>query len=90
MSKTEMIRARVEPKLKAEAEEVLSSLGLSATAAITVFDRQIVLRQGLPFDVLVPNATTRKTFRDTAAGKNVVHAKDADDLFGKLDMFKGD
>ena len=31
MAKTEMIRARVEPDLKREAEELFSELGLSAT-----------------------------------------------------------
>ncbi|HEX8199055.1 MAG TPA: type II toxin-antitoxin system RelB/DinJ family antitoxin, partial [Isosphaeraceae bacterium] len=63
MAKTEMIRARVEPKLKAEAEKVLEELGLSATAAITLFYRQVVLHGGLPFGVMIPNARTRKTFR---------------------------
>ena len=37
MAKTEMIRARVEPELKSQAEEVFSELGLSATEAITLF-----------------------------------------------------
>jgi hypothetical protein len=37
MPKTEMIRARVEPTLKHEAEEVFAALGLSPTEAITLF-----------------------------------------------------
>ena len=36
-AKTEMIRARVEPELKFQAEEVFSGLGLSTTEAITLF-----------------------------------------------------
>ena len=39
MAKTEMIRARVEPELKYQAEEVFSGLGLSPTEAITLFYR---------------------------------------------------
>ena len=56
MAKTEMIRARVEPELKSQAEEVFSDLGLSPTAAITLFYRQVTLHHGLPFAVKVPNA----------------------------------
>ena len=37
MAKTAMIRARVEPELKQEAEKVFTTLGLSATEAITLF-----------------------------------------------------
>ena len=58
MAKTEMIRARVEPELKREAEELFSSLGLSTTEAITLFYKQVTLHQGLPFEVRIPNAET--------------------------------
>ncbi len=58
MAKTEMIRARVEPDLKVQAERVLHELGLSATEAITLFYKQVVLRQGVPFELSIPNAET--------------------------------
>jgi DNA-damage-inducible protein J len=84
MSKTAMIRARVEPDLKREAEEVFEKLGLSPTQAVTLFYRQVSMRQGLPFDVVVPNATTLRTFQATDAGRDVTVCKDAEDLFAKL------
>jgi DNA-damage-inducible protein J len=84
MNKTETVRARIEPGLKKEAEGVLEKLGLSATQAITLFYRQVTLRKGLPFDVVIPNATTRKTFESTDAGKDLVVCRDADDMFRKL------
>ena len=68
MSKTEMIRARVEPGLKKEAEAVLGKLGMTPTEAITVFYRQIALNRGLPFPVRIPNAATRKALRDAESG----------------------
>ncbi len=58
MAKTEMIRARVEPELKREAEELFSSLGLTTTEAITLFYRQVTLHRGLPFSVRIPNSET--------------------------------
>jgi DNA-damage-inducible protein J len=84
MSKTTTVRARIEPRLKKEAEHVLGDLGLSATQAITLFYRQVTLRKGLPFDVVIPNSATRKTFESTDSGKNLVVCKDADDMFKKL------
>jgi DNA-damage-inducible protein J len=84
MNKTATIRARIEPRLKREAETLLTRLGLSASQAITIFYRQVTLRRGLPFEVVVPNTTTQKTFADTDAGRNLVVCRDADDMFKKL------
>jgi DNA-damage-inducible protein J len=58
MGKTAYITARVEPKLKARAARVLANVGVSTTDAITIFLRQVVLHDGLPFEVRVPNAET--------------------------------
>ena len=58
MAKTEAIRARIEPKLKADAESILDDLGLDLSDAIRVSYRQVVLRKGLPFDAW-PSPTRR-------------------------------
>jgi len=57
--KSEFIRARVEPKLKRDAEAILGKLGISMSDAVTVFCRQVVLQKGLPFAVRIPNAETQ-------------------------------
>ena len=54
VTKSGMIRARVEPEFKQEAETVFSKLGLSTTHAITLFYKQVILQQGLPFAVKIP------------------------------------
>lgn len=84
MSKTGTIRARVEPRLKSKAERVFSRLGLTTTQAITLFYKQVELRNGLPFEVAVPNQTTRRTFNATDAGRDLIVCEDADDMFRKL------
>ncbi len=86
MSKTATVRARIEPRLKKEAEHVLEDLGLSATQAINLFYRQVTLRKGLPFDVVIPNAATRRTFESTDAGKDLVVCKDVSDMFRRLEI----
>lgn len=84
MTKTTTVRARIEPRLKKEAEHVFGDLGLSATQAITLFYRQVTLRKGIPFDVVIPNAATRKTLESSEAGRDLVVCKDAGDMFKKL------
>ena len=84
MNKTAMVRARVQPDLKERAESVFHRLGLNATQAITMFYRQVELRDGIPFDVAVPTATTKRTFAASEAGRDLVVCEDADDMFRKL------
>jgi DNA-damage-inducible protein J len=86
MSKTESIKARIEPKLKAEAEGVLADLGLSASEAIRVFYRQVVLRKGLPFDVVIPNSTTRRAMRDVEAGRGLTEHENTAELRKRLGL----
>jgi len=84
MSKTAMIRARIEPELKEHAEKIFHRLGLNATQAISLFYRQVEIRGGLPFNVVIPKESTRRTFEDTDAGRNLVVCEDADDMFKSL------
>ncbi len=84
MNKSAMIRARIDPALKNEVEELFEELGLSTTEAITLFYQQVRLNRGLPFEVRVPNAVTLRTFAETDAGENIVPCEDAGDMFTKL------
>jgi DNA-damage-inducible protein J len=79
-----VIRARVDPTLKAKAEAILESVGLNASDAIRLFYSQVALRRGLPFEVKVPNAATRKAMRDADAGKGTAYAS-AEEMFEKMD-----
>ena len=84
MKKSAMVRARLEPDLKTQAEHIFHRLGLNATQAITMFYKQVELRDGLPFDVVVPTTTTKRTFEASDAGRDLVVCEDADDMFQKL------
>lgn len=56
--KTETIRARIDPVLKLEAEEIMETLGLTPSSVIKMLYKQIVLTRALPFPVRLPNAAT--------------------------------
>jgi DNA-damage-inducible protein J len=83
MAKTAMIRARTEAKTKEKAEKVIRALGLTPTAAITMFYHQIILQGGLPFQ---PNAETLQALHDTETGENLVRAKSMDEFFAELEQ----
>ena len=85
MAKTGMIRVRVEPELKFQAEEVFSELGLSPTEAITLFYTQVSLHRGLPFAARIPNAETIEALRQARAGEGLTEYDDLDALKTKHD-----
>jgi DNA-damage-inducible protein J len=85
MKKTAYINARVEKKLKDDAEKVLKRVGVKTSDALTMFYKQVVLRQGLPFEVRIPNAETRKAMRELRAGKGTVYTGRTKDIFSQID-----
>lgn len=55
-AKSANLYARIEPEVKEQAEDILSVLGISASNAINMFYKQIILQRGLPFEVKIPSA----------------------------------
>ena len=86
MGKSSTIRARIEPDLKVKAEHIFKELGLTTTQAITLFYKQVALKNGLPFDVVISSQDTLKSFSDTDAGRDLITCNDAEDMFKKLDI----
>src|ERR1700722_12904218 len=87
MGKTGYITARIEPKLKARAARVLATVGVSTTDAITMFFRQVVLRNGIPFEVRVPNVETKKAIEELenpAARSKLKRSATTDELFADV------
>ncbi len=80
MAKTETIRARIEPQLKLQAEELFSQLGLSVTQAITLFYKQVTLPKGLPFAVKIPNTETLQALRQARDGEGLTEHASLEEL----------
>jgi DNA-damage-inducible protein J len=79
--KTAVIHARIEPQTKRSAESVLHKLGLSPTEAIRMFYRQITLRGGLPFAVMIPNEQTAATLEKSRRGEEIEEFADLNHMF---------
>ena len=95
MARTSNDFARVEPEVKEEAEKVLDQLGIPMSNAVGMFLRQVVLQNGIPFDVKLPkkaplaygslskeefDAEMEKGMADLKAGR-VLSADEADEHF---------
>ena len=62
--KTQMLHARIDPKVKASAERVFARIGISTTEAIRLFLKQVELHKGMPFPVAIPDAETVAAMRE--------------------------
>lgn len=84
MIKTASVRVRIRPDLKERVERIFHKTGISATQAITLFYKQVELRRGIPFDIVIPTKITRHTFNATDAGKDVILCENMEDMFKRL------
>ncbi len=85
MAKSANLYARIEPDIKEQAENILTALGIPASNAITMFYKQIILQNGLPFEVKLPehpldvsrmtatqlDAELEKGYADAKAGRTI-------------------
>ena len=88
MAKTDTLHIRVDPTIKQKAEKTLNDLGLSITDAINVFLNQIILNDGIPFEIKKPKLKmdTIQAMEDAENGKNLSKAFDSvDEMFEELD-----
>ena len=88
MAKTDTLHIRIEPSVKQRAEKTLNDLGLSITEAINVFLNQVILNDGIPFEVRKPkfNKETIQAIEDTKNGKNLSKTFDSvNEMFEELD-----
>lgn len=54
MAKTGTLNIRIEPKLKKDAENTLNDLGMNIAEAVTIFLRQVVMTDSIPFVIKKP------------------------------------
>jgi len=64
ISKSDVVRARIEPKVKREAETILKRLGVSHSTFINMSYRAVVEEGGIPLSLRVPNRKTAAVLRD--------------------------
>ena len=78
-----VVRARIDPDVKARATEALEALGLSVSDAIRLLLIHIAEEKCLPFTGRVPNTATTKAINELESGKGK-RFDTPDDLFQDL------
>ncbi|MGA9626627.1 MAG: type II toxin-antitoxin system RelB/DinJ family antitoxin [Bryobacteraceae bacterium] len=63
------VRARIDSATKERAADALAAMGLSLSDAIRLLMLRVADERRLPFEVKVPNATTRRAIAELEAGK---------------------
>ena len=69
MAADQLVQARINGAIKAEAASVLAAIGLTVSDAVRLLLVKIAQDKALPFEPLIPNETTIQAMRDARAGK---------------------
>ena len=59
-AKTANVTARIQPEIKESAEAILEKLGLPVSVFIDMAYRQVIMRDGVPFSLNIPDKLTTK------------------------------
>ncbi len=83
MANNDVVRARIDSRIKEKANTVLEAIGLTASDAFRMLMTRIAEEEALPFEPLTPNAKTIKAIKDARLGKGKSF-KTVDDLMADL------
>lgn len=53
-NKNELIHIRIEPTVKEKSEDIFKKLGINMSYAVSLFLNQVILKNGFPFSVELP------------------------------------
>ena len=59
-TKTANVTARIQPNIKEQAETILERLGIPVSVFIDMAYRQVIMRDGVPFSLNIPDKLTTK------------------------------
>lgn len=68
MAANQLVQARINGAIKEEASAVLAAMGLTVSDAVRLLLTRIAHEHALPFDPLIPNATTIEAMKESRAG----------------------
>lgn len=69
MTSDTVVRARIDTETKARASDALAAMGLSISDAIRLLLLRVAEEKRMPFEIKVPNRTSRKAMEELEQGK---------------------
>lgn len=64
---------KLDKESKDKAKLIFKELGITMGDAFNMFLSQVNLHKGIPFDIKIPNETTRQVIKESRQGKNVAN-----------------
>lgn len=83
MAANQLVQARIDGAIKDEATAVLAAIGLTVSDAVRLLLTKVAREHALPFDPLIPNATTIAAMKEARAG-NLPRANSIEELMTAL------
>ena len=83
MPANHLVQARIDGAIKQEAAAVLAAMGLTISDAVRLMLTRVAREHALPFDPLIPNATTIAAMMQARAG-NLPRASSIEELKAAL------
>lgn len=86
-----LIQARVDNKVKEEAEDIINKLGISLNEAIRMFLMQVIIHKGIPFKPTLrpeyePNERLVQVIADVENKKDLTRYKNTDEMWKDLGL----
>ncbi|MDL2268396.1 type II toxin-antitoxin system RelB/DinJ family antitoxin [Desulfosarcina sp. OttesenSCG-928-A07] len=83
MPQTQLVQARVDGEIKAQATAVLSGIGLTVSDAVRILLTKVAQERMMPLELLSPNATTLAAMKEASEG-GLPRAHSVKELFEEL------
>jgi len=68
MAANQLVQARIDGAIKEEASAVLAAMGLTVSDAVRLLLTKVAREKALPFEPLIPNATTIAAMQEARKG----------------------
>ena len=86
-----LIQARVDSKVKEDAEDIINKLGISLNEAIRMFLMQIIIHKGIPFKPTLrseyePNEMLQQVIANVENKKDLTRYKNTDEMWEDLGL----
>lgn len=83
MRQNQLVQARVDGEIKAQATAALADMGLSVSDAVRILLTRVAKEKGMPLELMTPNAETLAAFEEARAG-NLPRVSSVKALFDEL------
>jgi DNA-damage-inducible protein J len=90
MAKTDILSIRIEPELKKNVEETLNDLGMNIADAVTIFLKQVVLTESIPFEIKKPKKYNKETLNAIKEAKKIAKNPDKYKIFNNVEELMED